>query len=429
MSNRVDTIKPSAIIKKVALMSFSTLAPLITNLITIILIRNGYGDRGVFALGSAGNIIGIIVAASAGCSIVSIRSFVQIKLQKRLDSSSAAAKLRTQNSQAFRISAVAGLCIFVICGALLVSARQHGAEQLYYLVGVLPWMLLIPFSQVAAGALQAFALERKIFTASIATVLLQVASMPLIITLGLPLRWTLLLLGLVQSAIAIGVYLYRLRLVRQALNTRVLGTLLPMRLRDRWHGFADRALAGADGLVFMVFFALLTFVARTHSVEAGAIIALVVSIMRLLVIPMKQFGNVGGRMLLTAGVDKYSFGSLRKASLAFTVPLSLVVLALAICLVPHPSVWFIAPMMVVQIFTEPWSGIDFSLAKVLYSPRAMVRLLFTVYGAFGAPIALILAIAGWGGAVEVWSVAFVCRLLFLFGVQASLKRLRENASD
>lgn len=426
MPSSISPIKPSDIIKKVGLMSFSTLAPLITNLFAIIFIRDAYGDNGVFALGSAGNIIGIIVAASAGCSIVSIRSFVQLKLKGQLDPLSAADEFRTQNSQAWRISVLAGLCVFVVCGAFFIFAEHHGHEQLFYLAGVFPWMLLIPFSQVAAGVLQAFALERKIFTASIATVLLQIASIPLIIGLELPLAWTLLSLGLVQSAIAICVYLYRLRLVRQTLDTSVLGSLLPKRVKDRWQGFADRALAGADGLVFMGFFAFLTFVARTHSIEAGAIIALVVSIMRLFVIPMKQFGNIGGRMLLTAGVNKYSLRSLRKASLTFTTPLTLVVLVLAIFLVPYPSVMLIAPMLMVQMFTEPWSGIDFSLAKVLYSPRAMAKVLFTVYGSIGAPIALMLAITGWGGAVEVWSVAFVCRLLFLGGVQKSLKRLHED---
>lgn len=104
---------------------------------------------------------------------------------------------------------------------------------------------------------------------------------------------------------------------------------------------------------------MLTYAAGAQSAEDGAVIALVVSMMRLLVILSKQFGLVGGRVLLSTGATFSEQKTIRKFAVLNCVVLGIVVFGLALWLLPQQFAVILGVMVAVQIVTEPWSGIAF----------------------------------------------------------------------
>lgn len=416
------------ILGKSLLLSLTALAPLASSFLTISGFRLVYGDHAAVAVGMSGNILGIIIALTAGCMVMSLRTFAKLRAVDQNDSKSLLGALRGEHANAYVVAVIVLLLIGVCSLITLTSSGVRVGPFVYYLLGSLPWLLILPFSQAGDGFLQAFDQDRKILASNVAMLVLHTGIVAVVVTVKPDLTSGLLLVSLGQSLAAVLVYIYRLRIIRGILGRDLGVSFVPQRT-FRLSSIIDRMLAGSDGLIYMGFFFLATFVAAGHSPQDGAIIATVVSFMRMLVIPLKQFGLVGGRFFLRShAVESSPHPILRQAVIPCFVA-ALIAFGCAYLMVPDGPGFLLGIMVFVQIALEPYSGVTYSMGKVIYGPRAMIGALGICYLALGAPALLLLGVADIASALVVWSCIFVTRLVFTGFVQWRLVAVRSKQAE
>lgn len=372
--------KSRMLIAKSLLLAFSSSAPLISALTVLLLFRLKFGDVAVLTLGMAGNILGIAVAMSAGCMVMAVRRFSNLR-SKNSDSKSFQLALRSENNSGylvglFSLFIVACLSVVVPLGTAVPATSLH-----IYFLSISVWFLVLPLTQVAYGVLQAFGREREVLTTSLAVLVLQLAGVFVVVRTVDALDDALLAAGIVQSTVALGVLLYRLSLIKRLVGGSLEGTFSPKEILTRVSSVPDRLMAGGDGLIYMGVFAAATYVASLSSVSDGALVALIVSYMRLVVIPIKQFGLVGGRLLLqktnNSGIE--SFKDVRAAALLPCLIAGVIAGGLSLVLLPVEIGWLVAVMTMIQLGLEPRSGVMFALSKVVFGPRLLFSHLVVLY--------------------------------------------------
>lgn len=176
--------------------------------------------------------------------------------------------------------------------------------------------------------------------------------------------------------------------------------------------------------IWRAVFTAATYVASFEGVTDGAVVATIVSYMRLVVIPTKQFGLVGGRFILQgvhAGIS--SFADVRGAALLPCAAAGLIAATLSVVLLPADIGWLIAVLTLAQLALEPRSGVTYALAKVVLGPRRLIGHLVTWY-LMVLPIiwAVLIALEVASGAA-IWASIFAVRCGFALSMMIHLKRV------
>ncbi len=403
------------------MLAAASMGPLISGFVSVVIFRVGYGDIGGLVVGTGVNYIGLAVALSAGCTVMSVRTFARLR-REGAEGSQLRDALRQENQVAAFIAVLGVLvvCLFATTAHLFLPAT--GGATTAYLLSLVPWIASFPISNVLFGAMQAYNRDKEVLFANIIIAALQAGATLAIVLLRPSLIVALCLLGASQALISVGVLCWRARLVSRTFGVSIRGTYAPPWKIPRLREIGDRALAGVDGLVFMMVFLIATYVAMTHSVSDGAAVALIVSFMRLVVIPLKQFGLVAGRSLLLGGGDVSSARESRQKAFLPCLIAGIIAAALAMIMLPEEIRLPIALMVFGQLLVEPFAGIAYALAQVQYGPATVAPVLFAVYGGVVPVIFLVLVLTGTASALPVWAALFAGRLLFASGVSIVARR-------
>jgi hypothetical protein len=388
-------------------------------LVVVLAFGFSHGDGATAAVGAATSIFGAAVLLSVGCAIATIRA-----VSKQIARIGAGAKeppafLPAALRDEFGIAWIFGLVGLAIAWTLvglagIVSPGSSVAVG-WYVIGASAWILVVPHTSVTVGAFQA--LDRDRFNAMLALVTgaLQVAAVALILLLRLPLEHSIFLVAASGSALAVGALAYRLRVLSQLAQGRV-SFLRFGRIANAWKEVSLRAAAGADGVVYMTVFLLATTIATRSSVASGAAVALAVSVMRLLIIPIKQLGLVGGRLLAQGEFETPQVG-LR--TIRVTAAFACVVAALGIVVwgaFPNGMPFGLATVLAAQLLLEPVAGVQFTALKVAVGPEAGIRLLLICYWIVAPLLLALSAVLGLAEPWMIWLILLAVRLAFAAGV-------------
>ena len=411
-------------------MALSSLIPLAVVFCAQIGVRITYGDDAALALGTAGNILGIVVSLSVGCFVLSLRNSVEsLKRVGRDDAPRVRESLSEEMSYGYLISAVLTMGAFLAAFAMMRTDSVDGDLFEPYILAALPLVAITPLNQTVNGFLMSRGQELKILTASALSLMLQLIVLAVVLLRVSDEIYALTLISAGSSAVTVIVFLYRLRLLSRLTlgGVATVFTFTPPRKSDLHRGILERVIAGLDGIIYMTVFLVATSVAARSSVADGASVAGLVAFMRLLIIPMKQFGVVGGRMMLSTGEDSDSFRRCYRKILPISGAAGLLAAGYALWNAPAPGQALpLAILVLVQVILEPFAGVTYSLLQVLHGPRSVITILVTSYVLFGLSLLLTLGLTVGLTAVGTWAVLLGVRLIFIGWVQ---RRARQLTAD
>jgi hypothetical protein len=172
-----------------------------------------------------------------------------------------------------------------------------------------------------------------------------------------------------------------------------------------------------DGLILMTVFTVAGTIAARASVLDGAIVVLVVATLRTLIIPLKQFGMAGGRLIVQRRAHGVPDGTQLRTLVATSAVIlwsiaALIVLVRATTPLLGLLPWPIVLLMGTQLVLEPVTGVAFAAQKILDRPAFGLRTLAIVSFAGTLPVLLLLSALGAATALSVWSTVFCARVLF-----------------
>lgn len=212
------------------------------------------------------------------------------------------------------------------------------------------------------------------------------------------------------------------------------------RPRVAWRSLASAlggsALGAADGIILMAAFILIVEAARGRSAEAAVAVLFAINVARLFVLPLKQFGMVGGRML--AGADPSDRPAFSRAFLSVVLGIMagaavLVVALVAVGGAPSSVSLALAGLVAAQLLVEPFASYRSAVRKVLEGPAAsLAPLAATAAAAVGAVLLLSGPLAGAGaalGAEAIWVIWALGRLAFAVAVHLGARRVASRRAS
>lgn len=197
--------------------------------------------------------------------------------------------------------------------------------------------------------------------------------------------------------------------------------------RDMFSAQVVRSVPGSfsgsfDVLVLVMTFALVAQIATTLPVAQAAAAVAFITVTRTLVVPLKPYGMVAGRLLRAfEGTPEERGRRLR----LFTASMALLLwpIALPFLIVPafvagllgleqEPLVLWGLRLVGVQLLMEPWAGFLSSVLKIVIAPRATVRSLVVLLWCTALPAIALLALTGSLNLLSLWLVMIVARAGF-----------------
>lgn len=414
--------------------AFTMFLPNIRVFLILLLLAISFSDEVRAAVALGGSVSGLVTVLASGFVATTVRS-TAIAYKKSGGMTGVPSALAKELSPAL---GAAALLVVVGVAVLAVGMIMPGASRLFavYLGFALASIALAPLMFVLNGAFQALQQDgRNLWTAVIGTcVQLAIAVIVVIWAPSGPIAVAVLGLG-VSLAAVIGCSYRMLQLSRLgALQFGDLASALISILRrpaNLFQGLLERAAASIDGVVFVAFFTLAIMVATAYDPSSGAVVGLAVTLMRATVVPLKQFGLVGGRFVLR---EEGKPGAMNLASVQRSCAMILSIAASILILVRLATPildelpWIIVAMMVVQLILEPWGSVLYSYTKVVHSAYKGLPALLIAYVAVGAPGLAMVAFFGGASPVAVWTVLIVTRVLFV-GIQALALYRRKRSAE
>ncbi len=391
-----------------------------------------YGDEVQSVVGLVGSLTGIAIIISTGFVPTTVRGFAKLLQNPSTDSRTAIRpKLASEAAVAF-----AAMAVILVIASLLLAVAMSTGHTLFaaYWLAALPGMIVNPLGYILMGLFQARSRDVSNMLASgtglgvnvLAALILAVAHPSPAVALGL--------LGAVSTLTAIFGLVYRAAVLRRdgIIDTGRM-PLAAKRFKEEtgacFRGIGERFAASVDGLVFLTTFSAAIAVAMTVSPADGAAIALAVSIMRAIIIPLKQFGFVGARMSLREGTGEGALTSraIALSSLILLGSLALILGMLAATgseILPLPTA--ITVMMALQLLLEPWAGIRYAFTKVVATGYSGVAALLLSYGVVPILGFVVLSVTGSLSATTIWGVLFATRVCFalLLNLPPALRGVR-----
>ncbi|WP_157579795.1 MULTISPECIES: hypothetical protein [unclassified Plantibacter] len=182
------------------------------------------------------------------------------------------------------------------------------------------------------------------------------------------------------------------------------------------------AAGGYDGLILMGAFLVVSQVALLQSPATGAAVVSLIAVVRTIVVPLKSFGIVGGRLIRKQTTDPTDTARLfwrlvRVGAIALT-PVGLVCViapgvAMAVLHLPDTADAELAVRLIgVQLLLEPITGLGAAMLKVLIAPTALLAPLAIALWAWAVPAVLIANLFTELTAASIWGILLIGRLLF-----------------
>ena len=390
----------------------------ISAIIVIISRIEGYAESALY--GSLISLYGLLLMLPTGLMIWQISSFAPelIKLKNAPEGSKEkiSRNLFYLNStfdthNKFILKILFFIWLLILIPTLFLASAQSAA----FWISILPIILVSPFISSLQAKLQVAQKESKILSGN-----LSIAAINVFFTyflLHIPLLknspYTLAFLGCIQSISGIILLMYLL-MHKKSLPLEYSKKLPHLESRVTFSSFRKIVSGSIDGIVLSATFSLAIIVAMQNSPRDGFLISLVVSIMRMIVIPSKQFGLVGGRMHLMGEVKNIktivlsSFVSIAVVS-SVIIPAYIVKSSISI-----PNL--ITVLILVQIAIEPLSGVLYGFLKIrVGTEKALYGLLFS-YILFSIPMLILCSIFKFANAENVWGILFMARIIFTFSV-------------
>lgn len=288
-------------------------------------------------------------------------------------------------------------------------------ESIIFWISILPLILISPFVSSLQAKLQVAQKEREIFLGNFAVAVINLISVYSLLNISLVKDsiFVLAAIGCVQSISGIILMKYFLIEVdklpieysKRKSTSEICVSILSLR----------KIISGSlDGIILSATFSLAVFAAMQNDSRDGFLIALVVSMMRTIVIPSKQFGLVGGRMYLMGQVESIktiilsSFISILIASLAI-FPIYMINSSVAIP-------FFILILMLLQVILEPFAGVLYGFLKIKMGPEKAISGLVLSYVFFASPMIAIFMNYKISTAENIWIIIFLARIIFSVSV-------------
>ncbi|MBH0023925.1 hypothetical protein [Salinibacterium sp. SWN248] len=381
-------------------------------------------------VGLTGTYFGLALVLVAGFTVSAIFRLSRLKNES-------VEALRAPITEEFRLAsgAAVSLGVFAAAGGFLLPLVLSVDPVLFrtYWFGAALSLLILPFSATLLGVYQTRNRDGENLAIAVTAALFQVLVAVSVVAAELSSLNAVLVIGVSGVVSDVGALVYRLkRLGFEEGTTRlVLADSVRLFVASPIHAIRElpsRLKPALDGLVLMTVFTVAGTVAAASGPRDGAVVVLVVALMRAVVIPLKQFGLVGGRLIAQAGGtladDRARFLQLTAIATGILVSIAaslLVVRAIATPLSLIP--WMIVSMMALQLCMEPVTGFGFGAQKVLTSPTFGLKSLVVISLGLTIPALLTLWLLGLGSAESIWAVVFLGRLVFFSSLVIRLANL------
>jgi len=177
-----------------------------------------------------------------------------------------------------------------------------------------------------------------------------------------------------------------------------------------------------DVLVLVVTFAVVAQIATSLPAAQAAATVTFITVIRTLVVPLKAYGMVGGRLLRAAPGTPRDHGHRVRV---YTVSIALLLwpIALLFLVGPVPIAGLLGleqdPVVIwglrlvgLQLLLEPWAGFLSSVLKIVVAPHATVRSLVLLLWCTAVPVIVLLALTGLLDLLSLWLTLVAARAGF-----------------
>lgn len=401
----------SRLFREGLVLSASSLMPLTVASVSLLVLSRTYGALATASTAQASNLLGIAVALSAGSQVMLLR---QGSMTLRRGKPSDLSALRPVLDDEMRFAIRAGLFLGVLFVVVTLSAAMFTPGSLLvfgYVLACAPRIFLMPTNMVCYGGLKLLGNRRGIVTTAILQLMSGLVPLAFVAVFPHNALYGVISINALQTVFFGGIAVWRIWFIYRAIGASVSVRPWFSAPNGLWRGLFDRAVAGVDGVVYMSIFFVATLLATRHSVHDGAVISIVVSLMRLVVIPLKQFG-------LTMGSESNRTGTGGRRLIAdcavVTMPICIVVAFVMGIAASHSldgeAARFIVPLMVIQLLLEPFAGILYTAIKVRWGATAQVRWFFGLYVLGLLPALFAASFIGSANALTVWGLWFTTRV-------------------
>lgn len=413
-------------ILKSSLLASTNLIQFIFSSLVLTLVANFLGQQNAALYGLSASIFLFLSILSTGNMIWQISELVPVISEYNNGGN------RSEKSLLLRISKLdsnfraynyfISLFLLLLCFLIIVFGGVTKIVSAWYLLAVTPLLVSTCFASSLQAKLQVFNKENKILLGNLISSATGCLFSFIYLSsfseyLG---DYALGVLGIQQSIVGI-CYLFYLKLAVSNLPSTTrkkrIGKVKLSNLSKIFYG-------SLDGFIFSGIFSFAIFSTTNMSSEEGFILAWVVSIMRMVVIPSKQFGLVGGRMYLLGEVKKMK--EILSSSL-----LSLLIIG-AVTITLHGSILTskipenILLMMLFQILLEPLTGVLYGFIKIVGGPEKAVKGLISSYLLFAFPLIIAIYVLGLATAENIWTALFITRLIFAASTISSFRNIRRH---
>ncbi len=378
-----------------------------------------YGDEVQATVGLTASYFGIAFVVTAGFTVAAV-----FALAKHVSSPvSDCGPILVGEFRVGSAAAVVLSVLAVIAGLLLPPIIGVEAALFYaFWFTSIGSLLIMPFGATLSGTFQARNRDLENLLLSVGATLIQLGAALAVGLAGASPLHAVLTVGLTGFACDLLALLYRsvfldrshglgARLVLAGIREFLAKPLLAVRQ------FPDRTKGALDGLILMTVFTVAGTVATQNSARDGAIVVTVVAILRSFVIPLKQYGLVGGRLIRqreALGEDAVrNFRVLALISFAILAATALSFVVLRASTTAFSSIpWLIVLLMVAQLCAEPITGFGFAAHKILSAPSFGVKALAIISFCVTIPVLLVLPSINVATAEVIWLAVFGSRVLF-----------------
>ncbi|SDM05766.1 hypothetical protein SAMN04488074_11621 [Lentzea albidocapillata subsp. violacea] len=350
-----------------------------------------------------------------------------------------------------RLSALAATAVAVLVGLAALLALAGGALALMTSGSALvetaywarvPSVWLVPITSMLSGILVLMGKEGVALRVAVENLVLTIAVAFVLTFFDLSGPAILVCIGLFGTAVDLSLVLRQwigLGPMRGAAGAALRRGVRLISAPGRWQYVkaVPRAVSGAvDALLLAATFTVVTALATTVSPVAGAITGSLVALIRTVVVPLKAYGMVAGRM------TKQSENAATMNTFVTTVGLFFIPAGLFLLVSPatfvnlvgeypadSPGILLAVRLVGAQLVLEPFTGFVSSALKVLVAPSATLRSL--AISLFGCALPAI-SVLSWTGSLSlggVWIVLLLTRVLFCVQTTYTYSRWRSRALE
>jgi hypothetical protein len=396
----------------------SALIPGVRGVVLLSILFAFHGEGAGATVGLTTSYFGVTLVATAGLGVSAVFRFSRHAGPLE----SVANELQAQ----FKISAAAAVLLLVVTvtGGLIIPTVIAVDATLFraYWFGYSASVIVLPFAATLTGLFQSRNRDAENLLLTLASAAVQVGVTYISAANGQSPLTTVLAAAFAGSLADVVAVAWRVVFLApdRSLGIRSVARGAALLVRRPFGVFRELpgSITGAlDGLILMTVFAVAGTIAAGASVIDGAIVVLVVAILRTLIVPLKQFGMAGGRIIaqrrtLGQGDGKQLLTLIATSCVILWSIAALILLIKAATPLLDLLPWPFVLLMGAQLLLEPVTGVAFAAQKILDRPAFGLRTLAILSFLGTIPALLLLSSMGVATALNVWATVFCARVLF-----------------